>query len=213
MAYNQVCLGRFKNAKHILETLDMDNLTDEHRFEKLLMYGVMALAQVYRNKLQEARRTAEATFALFAHSDPRYAGVISSSAIAETLLRIWEADKNLPAEELKMRIRSSQTACKILAEYSRVFPIGRPSYSIWKGLFSWLNGKPKVAWKAWAKGLAEAKRLKMPLEQGIACYEMGRHAEGNKRQEYLIKAAKIFHEIGADYYLKQTKSELESSGG
>jgi serine/threonine protein kinase len=212
MAYNQVCLGRFKNAKLILETLDIDHLTDEHRFEQLLMYGVLALAQVYQNKLQEARQRAETTLALFAHSDPRYAGVISSSAIAETLLRIWEADQNLPEEQLKTRIRSSQTALKILAEYSRVFPIGRPSYNIWKGLFSWLIGKPKIAWKAWAKGLAEAKRLKMPLEQGISYYEMGRHAGGNKRQEYLIKAAKIFHEIGADYYLKQTKSKLESSG-
>jgi hypothetical protein len=79
-------------------------------------------------------------------------------------------------------------------------------------LFNWLSGKPKPAWKAWAKGLALAKRLKMPLEQGAAYYEMGRHAEGNKRQEYLMKAAKIFHGIGAEYHLEHTKSELESSG-
>jgi hypothetical protein len=212
IAYNQVCLGRFKNAKLILNTLDIEHLSDEHRFEKLLLYGVMALVHVYQNDLQAAQRTAEITLALFAHSDPRYAGVMSSSAIVEAFLRIWEANQNLPVEQLKPLIRSTRTACKILDEYSRVFAIGRPNYFIWKGLFSWLDGKPKQAWKAWAKGLVAAKRLRMPLEQGIANYEMGRHAEGNKRQEYLMKAAKIFHEIGAEYHLEHTKSELESSG-
>ena len=93
---------------------------------------------------------------------------MSSSAIVETFLRIWEANQNLPVEQLKPLIRSTRTACKILDEYSRVFAIGRPNYFIWEGLFNWLNGKPKPAWKAWAKGLGAAKRLKMPLEQGIA---------------------------------------------
>ncbi len=211
MAYNQVCLGQFKNAKLILNTLDIEHLSDEHRFEKLLMYGVMALVHVYQNDLQAAQRTAETTLALFAHSDPRYAGVISSSAVAEAFLRIWEVNQNLPAEQLKPLIRLARNACKTLAEYSRVFAIGRPNYLIWEGLFSWLNGNPKPAWKAWAKGLDVAKRLMMPLEQGTAYYEMGRHAEGNKRQEYLMKAAKIFHGIGAEDHLNHTKSELESS--
>jgi hypothetical protein len=212
MAYNQVCLGRFKNAKLILNTIDIEHLSDEHRFEKLLMYGVMALVHVYQNDLPAAQRTAEITLALFAHSDPRYAGVMSSSAIVETFLRIWEANKNLPAEQLKPLIQSTRNACKVLDEYSRVFTMGRSNHLIWKGLFSWLDGKPRAAWKAWAKGLEMAKRLKMPLEQGTAYYEMGRHAEGNKRQEYLMRAAKIFHEIGAEHHLKSTKSELQSSG-
>lgn len=212
VAYGQVRLGQFKNAILILNTLDIENLSDEHRFEKLLLYGVLALAHLYQNDLKAAQRTADATMALFAHSDPRYAGVISSSAVVEVYLRTWEANQNLPAEQLKPLIRSARDACKILAEFSRVFAIGRPNYFIWEGLFNWLNGKPKPAWKAWAKGLDMAKRLKMPLEQGTAYYEMGRHAEGNSRKEYLTKAAKVFYGIGAGYYLKHIKSELESSG-
>jgi serine/threonine protein kinase/tetratricopeptide (TPR) repeat protein len=211
-AYSQLRLGRIKNAKLILNTLEIDHLSEEHRFEKLLMNGVMALAHVYDDDLKAARETAEATLALFAHSDPRYAGVISSSAVAEVILRIWEAEQDLPPAELKPLIRSARTACKILSDSARVFSIGKASCYVWDGLFSWLNGKPKSAWKAWARGLDTAKRLQMPLWQGMAYHEMGRHAEGSRRREYLAEAAKIFHKIGADFHLAETKTELESPG-
>ena len=211
-AYSQLRLGRIKNAKLILNTIDIDHLPEEHRFEKILLSGIMALAQAYDGDWKGARETAEATLPLFAHSDPRYAGVTSSAAVAEVFLKIWEAERERPLEELKPLIQSARAARKTLKEYARVFPIGKASFYVWEGLFLWLNGKPEAAQKAWARGVDTARRIQMPLWQGMANLEMGRHAEGNTRREYLNEAAKIFQKIGADFHLAETKAELESPG-
>jgi flagellin-specific chaperone FliS len=80
-----------------------------------------------------------------------------------------------------------------------------------------LAGKPRKAYQDWLKCLACAEELSMPLEQGLAHYEIGRHLSSNKkvkngwgRQEHLQRAIDIFSNLGANHDLKCARIEYEN---
>jgi len=101
------------------------------------------------------------------------------------------------------------SACRQLRRYTRVFLIGQPRRWVRQGTHAWLAHKPARAQRAWAKGLTAAQNLQMPYDEGLAHYEIGRHAPQAERHAHLQKAAEIFASLGARYDAEQAKSELQ----
>ena len=50
----------------------------------------------------------------------------------------------------------------------------------------------------------------MSYEEGLAHYEIGRHAEGVIRREHLTKACEIFARLETAYDLEQAKKALKA---
>ncbi len=223
---HRALLGQVKNAlrlgnKHtenaipLLETakalLEKNPGIQEH----IRTYELLARAHLRQGRLQLAQQEAEKTMELIeqtslaaAHSLEGYA------APAELFLKLWEAATERPSGNHKELAKFARRACKILHKYARVFPIGRSRAWLWQGLFNWLSGKPGQAFKAWQKSLNQAQQLKMPFEEGLAHFEIGRHlpADNPARQEQLDRAIQIFEQIEAANELERAWTELEKNG-
>jgi hypothetical protein len=75
-----------------------------------------------------------------------------------------------------------------------------------KGLHAWLAGRPRQAHTRWQKGLEAARLLAMPYEEGLLCYEVGRHASSHTRHEHLSRAAALFTRLGARSDLERVQA-------
>jgi len=95
--------------------------------------------------------------------------------------------------------RAARQACKALHNFARAYPVGQPRARLYQGWCEWLEGKPIQAFGTWQTGLGVAGQLAMPYEQGLAHYEIGRHASGEERQKHLSRALEIFEQLGAAY--------------
>ncbi len=102
----------------------------------------------------------------------------------------------------------AERACKGLWGYARVFPVGRPRAWLCQGLLHWLTGRPGRARAAWRRSLAAAERLAMRYDQGLAHYEIGRHAQGPERRAHLERAGELFAELGSARELAATRALL-----
>jgi hypothetical protein len=85
----------------------------------------------------------------------------------------------------------AREACRKLAQYARVFPIGGPRASLLKGRLSAIEGNHKQAIQKFAKSLAL-----MAYEEGLARLELSRHLfNNNSHYEHEVAAADIFRRL------------------
>jgi hypothetical protein len=75
-----------------------------------------------------------------------------------------------------------------------------------------LEHKPDKGFQAGLRGIAEAKRLNLPYEEGIAHYHIGRFLPSNQplRHQHLKQAAAIFEKLGAMWDLEQSLTALDT---
>jgi hypothetical protein len=86
-----------------------------------------------------------------------------------------------------------------LAGFARVFPIGRPRYLVLRGRQRWLLGKRDGAIRSWREALAQAERLLMPYETGLAHAALGANLDpaDPERTEHIEAARDILTRLGA----------------
>jgi len=183
------------------------------RSEQLFANGLLAVAYLRQGQLQSASQAAENAAHLIAQSPPIIYSLLEGySGVAQTCLALWETSASAPLAERKLLARLAQRACRDFQGYARVFPIGRPRAALWQGLYDWLEGRPARARSSWQNSLVAARKLGMPLESGLAHYEIGRHlaASDSARLEHLRRACDIFGQLGASYHLAQAQAALES---
>jgi hypothetical protein len=205
---NQLRLGNLDRALVYLASVDLNRLTEENRFERISALAVLALAQLYQGERMKAGESAEAALRLFKQPDPRYSIFRGYPCVAEVFLTLWEECGKKAGPESEMYAGLSRQACRALHRFSRTFPIGKPGDHIWGGLYDWLRGRQRSAWNCWGHGAEEAERLGLPFEQAQAYYEMGRHASGRERQDYLSRACKIFGALGSTHHLARAEAAM-----
>jgi hypothetical protein len=169
--------------------------------------GLLALARMHRGEPLLALQTADEAAQLIARDAPMPVMTrMGYEAVAEVYLTHWEAGHRAAA-------RPARQACAAFRAYARAYPIGEAPFARCQGLAEWLDGRPSRARRAWQKSLAAAERLAMPLDEGRAHYELGRHlpAEDPARREHLERACALFEQMGATYYLAHAAEALERS--
>src|SRR5262249_46578552 len=137
--------------------------------------GLLAVVRLRRGEAEAARTAAETAINLLAGVKPTFWGTLEGlSGPAEVCLTLWEFGNGPSAGDRQLRTGALR-ACSTLWRYARVFQAYRPRAWLWRGLADWLSGRPARAHRAWRRSLKEARRLRMPLEEGLAYYEIGRH--------------------------------------
>lgn len=200
--------GYLERASSLLtEALDK---VDEIRF-----YGLLASARLRLQEWQYAARQAAATAArLIAQSHPStvysYEGY---SGVAEVYLGLWESESSTSAAKgfrfsLGEIRDSTLKACKAMDKYARIFPIGLPRATLYRGLYYWLSENTVKAHKLWNNSLSHAMRLDMPYEQGLAHFEIGRHSHGEERKTHLNCAIEIFDHLNTPFDLERARTIL-----
>jgi len=200
---NLACIqGHFDEAIPLLEEgLSFDPNPDSSL--NIGVYGVLAAAYWRSGKPGQARSLADKAARLIAglgSSPSAFFNLTGYAAVAEIYLGLWEkSDPTLSQAQVR-------AACRALQTFTRTFPIGQPAAWLYQGLYDWLNGQPARARQAWEKSLAFAAQLEMPLAQGQAHYEIGRHAVDDERQKHLAEAAAIFERLGLAYHLELARA-------
>ncbi len=176
-------------------------------FRMLAVYGM--LAQTYLRQgaydLAEEAVNKAAPFVGQAWA-LQYEGI---SGVLETYLALWEK-----YGDSRPQYQSSvQRAIPYIHKYLRIHWFCKPRAARYDGLYAWLTGKPRRAFRAWDKSLRDAQQMGMPFEEARAYYELGRHSaiSDPKRTEYLNCARTIFERLTTPYYLGLIYQELSQS--
>lgn len=179
---------------------------------QFIHYGLLAKAYLRQGQVQLAGQAAETVARLMAQTtfNVAFDGEAYTGA-AEVYLALWESSRDLAAA--KALAKSARQACKALRRFADRFPIGRPSAWLWQGKYDWLNHQPRQAYQAWQKSLAQAQKLAMPYDEGLAHYEIGQHlpTDDPSRPDHLCRARDIFHQLEAAYDLAQVEAILNQA--
>ena len=110
------------------------------------------------------------------------------SGAVEVYLKAWELQNGNRRSSYRERARQSLAR---LQRFARSFPMARPRTLLYQGLYQWLDGHLSKALHTWQQARELARRMHMPLEEGLALYELGRHATGVEREHLLADAHSI----------------------
>jgi class 3 adenylate cyclase len=168
---NLIRLGRPAEALPRIEQGYEIAIKDAKVTAQMRAAGIWALAAWQIGDIELARRMADICAKLMGSSAPNiYSALEAYSGLAEVYLGLLEQsprDSTLAAQ--------AGNACRIVARYGRLFPLGQARAHIYRGLYEWLLGRPRKANGYWQKGLATAVRLGLPYEKERAGYEVDRH--------------------------------------
>ncbi len=174
------------------------------RGEEIPTYGLLALTRWQTGDRTAALAAAAEAAGRIARTSPTLVYAMGGYAgVAFVYLAAWEA----AGGRYSTHRRAAQRACAALRGYARVFPIARPRAVLYSGEADWLAGRPAAARTAWARALRAARRLRMPYEQALAHYALGRHAVGRRRTAHLARAATLFATLGATADLERVNRE------
>jgi eukaryotic-like serine/threonine-protein kinase len=202
----RIALGRAEEALAIHEQLVA--LAKGHPEDRadLIRYGAVAPLHLLRGDPARARRVAEDTLAHMVDLSPTSFHLIQGYvATAEVFLALWE-QATTPADRRALA-HHARRSCQAMRSFARLFRIGRPHAHRFEGLAEALEGRPAHAQRAFARSLAAAIELAMPVEQGLAHYEMGRHLHAGApgRAAHLAEARAIFERLGRHAWLERAE--------
>jgi tetratricopeptide (TPR) repeat protein len=205
---NMLRLGRLAHAIELLEQANTALAENRELPSQISNDGLLAMCWLRREDLPRAHEAARITEALLEQVTvpAAYYLIEGYAGVAETYLALWEASGGTAPTERVALAQQAEQACTALAGYARIFPIGRPRMLLCKGLHAWLEGRPRQAHARWQKGIEAARHLAMPYEEGLLCYEVGRHASGHTRHEHLSRAAALFTRLGARSDLERVQA-------
>jgi hypothetical protein len=177
------------------------------RGDKVLAYGLLSRAYWRRGQQELALKAADRAAEISAQGSPISHYLLAGYAgIAEVYLAAWETNLEETATRRQMATRA-RPICRALRRFARMHGVGEPRAWLYQGLYDQLAGAAGRARRRWHKSLAAAERLAMPYEQGLAHYELGRHAEPGEpeRQKHLDRASELFAQCGAVYDLARVR--------
>lgn len=139
--------------------------------------GALALCRLAEGRLEEADALCEEAARLIAGASTFTYTLTAYSAVAEVRLARWararaegpalpggDAPKSEGHEEPEAR-EAALAAQRALARFARIFPIGLPAALRAEGRIAQLLGRAAAARRAFVRGAAAARRLRMPLEE------------------------------------------------
>jgi tetratricopeptide (TPR) repeat protein len=146
--------------------------------EELRVSGLLALAALRTGDGDRARQLARAT--LQRSRETSMTAFLSYSGIAEAtevVLALAEAETPAATVADPATRRELRTACRALARFARVFPVGRPRHALARARSLSLVGRRRQARMAFRRAAILAETHGMPLEQLRVAEAMSRHAE------------------------------------
>jgi hypothetical protein len=93
--------------------------------------------------------------------------------VAEIRLVAWAAGG---AKRGGVAERDAKASCRTLGEAARIFPTAVPIHCLHEGTRRWLLGAQRDAIRLWERGLAEARRVDVPLDAARLELTLGRRA-------------------------------------
>jgi eukaryotic-like serine/threonine-protein kinase len=165
-----------------------------------ITHGQVALAHLLRGDAPAAREAAERMLPLIEGQPAGYHCLYGYAATCEVLLALEE--RAAPPAERRALARLSAKACRALARYARIFPLGRSASLRLLGLARWLAGRRARARQLWTEAIHEALCRELPVDEARARYELARHLDRGdpSRERQIARAVAIFTALDLQYW-------------
>jgi len=204
LAAKAMCLLQLGNSGEAMKDLTaltaiVTNAADITIELRLKLFALLAITHLARGERQQALAASEDAMRLTEHGRPTYYGsYLGYLGPADVYLSLWE--EGSASQHVQAQARE---AVKRLRKYAEVFPMGRPRSWTAHGRYLWLTGNRRRALTSWRRAVTAAVELSMPLEQGLAHYEIGRHLDPSDPEGsvQLARAREIFGSLGASHVL------------
>ncbi|MBZ0303719.1 MAG: DUF2791 family P-loop domain-containing protein [Anaerolineae bacterium] len=209
-AENLLPAGRFDEAEVFLNEAHAVPIEKFGRDSEIRSSALMALTAFYQGRTEQALTAAATAFDLITQSPPTSSWLLQHyAAVAEIYLALWESGAQSPGYAAGEFERRARAAVKILRQFARTFPIGQPRAARSQGLLEQLEGHPQKARHTWETGLAAARTLRMPYDEALLLFEIGRRNQS--QADYLRRALGQFTQLEADYDAQRVRAILETS--
>jgi tetratricopeptide (TPR) repeat protein len=200
-AENLLPAGRFDEAQVFLDEAATVPMHKFGRDSEIRSNALNALVNIRQGNHAQALQFADATFKLISQASPTSSWLMPHySAAAETYLTLWETGASAAApEELQA---SARQACQMAARFAKLFPIGKARAALCQGWLEHLQGSSKAK-LTWEKAIVVASSMKMPYEEALLHFELGRHTSD---KSHLLRALEMFEQLGAIYYIDRIRA-------
>lgn len=140
------------------------------------------------------------------HPPDTYYGLTGFANIAATYLEMWEFGV-APVSKEETGRRAKQ-ACALLRSYSRFLRMGRPRAALCTAWYEALRGREQQAVKILYRGLATARKIRMPYDEALTHYMLARWLPESdpRRAEHLLEAISGLERLGALHHLARARS-------
>lgn len=193
------CLGRAR----VLAGQAADRIT------QLTTSALTAYGLLHGGKLDAAIEAADTTWAMAEEAESiMYEMFRGLSAPAEVYLAACSRVNCLaPAERKRLR-RAAETSLRRLRALAKRMPLALPVSLRLTGVAASLDGNPRRGEKLLRRSMDAAERLALPIDEGVAAYELARVvADPGESSLYRERARAIFRTIGCSLYLKRMERE------
>ena len=204
LARSYVIIGRSQEAVDILLEAKTYLAHNIDQASETTVTGLLARAYWQVGEHAKAREAIEFGLQIILNASlTTFSVQIGFESIFDTMLAMLEEQANAGKPLDPSLIQKSKKLIPAAHRFSRSFPIHYPSVYRSEGLYQWLTGNPNAARKAWQKSLELSRLHRLPYAEGMALFELGRHAQGEERRTALEQARSILTRIGANYDLKR----------
>jgi class 3 adenylate cyclase/tetratricopeptide (TPR) repeat protein len=195
-------LGRFEEAAVKLKESARALEGRKDRTEEIRIEGMLAALAVRSGRLEEASRHADAAEAVARETSAVTCSCLEGLAgVAEVRLAQAEAGPGIG-----QAVRAARFAVAVLRKYARVFPIGRPRAALFEGRLQLLMQRGTRAVRSWQKGLNEAMRLQMPLEEALLHAALAR-PPAPESYRHRAAAVRLFEQLGMPFEAERLKRQ------
>jgi tetratricopeptide (TPR) repeat protein len=203
-------LGQFTTAQ-----ADMDKLqrflpgTPKSGFTDLFFQTDQAKLALALQQSDKAEAHTEQVAQLLSRSPfPIYMSLFGETICAEVPLTQWRlAGQSTDPAKIKRWRASAKQACRALAQFARIYPIGKPDALRCQGDYDWLNGKPAQAQQNWQASLQVALQMSMPRQVALAHWSLG-YLPGPEQFAHRQAAREILEGSGALAYFEYLEMTL-----
>lgn len=208
-------LGRAGEALAVLDDFMPWIVKEGNTTEKVLGHGLTGLAHLRLGQPERALSAADLALPDLAGRRPvAYWLQHAYAGLAEVYLSLWRTARwsedpvwQGRADELRDKARRT---CAMMRTFGGIFPFGRPAALLWTGVFHSIQGNDGKAQRSLVRAVAEARRLEMRYEEGLARRELGGLlAPGDpERRRHLQEGSAVLESIDARHDLELARGLL-----
>ncbi|HSH01343.1 MAG TPA: adenylate/guanylate cyclase domain-containing protein [Anaerolineae bacterium] len=127
--------------------------------------GIKLWLAIHKNELDYAQQLAANILTATQSGTPTsYSTYTAYTSPAAAYLHLWQAQQTLPPQQQQ----KAKQACRLLRQFARAFPFGRPRSLLYDGWLAHHLGHHRRAHKKWSQSLSLAQQYNLPHEIKLA---------------------------------------------
>ena len=213
-ARSLIIMGRLEEAMEGIAIASKLLEGQNDHLSEVICHAHEAVALLHMGNLAAASEAADGTYALASRTTPSMWEMFRGFAgPAEVYLEVWSRSRGRDPLEVERMRRAVKELVSRLRKLAMRAPIVGPVTQRLAGVAECLDGNLRRGEKLLRKSAAAAARLGLPIDEGIAQYELVRHTVLDPRERNVCRerARTIFRTIGCDLYLQKMSDDPRRS--